>query len=83
MGGGGEVMVSLHKALKDTIELSVSNNGINIPNEIDPRAAKTMGMQLVYMLAEKQLDGSIKLDRRNGTTFSITFKYLASELPVE
>lgn len=78
----GEVMISLHKAGKDSIELAVGNNGVGIPDGIDPRTAKTLGMQLVYILAEKQLDGFIELDRKNGTTFKITFKYVPVELPV-
>jgi len=53
--------------------LSVMDNGIGFPDDLDHREAKSMGLQLVAMLV-RQLSGSFELDRRDGTAFRIQFK---------
>ena len=52
--------------------MTVSDNGIGLPNDIDIHQTKTLGLQLVLMFVQ-QLKGNIKLDRKNGTKFTITF----------
>ena len=55
--------------------LQVSDNGIGIEGEkTDFFSSKTLGLQIVSMLATHQLRGTIKLDTRNGTAFTIKFK---------
>lgn len=54
-------------------EMTVTDNGIGIPEEIDLINPPTMGLQLVSMLAE-QLEGSVELTRKPGTLFRITFR---------
>jgi len=70
----GEILISLHKRGEDDIELILSDNGIGMPYDIDLREPRSLGMKLIYDLAEKQLDGRITLDRSGGTTFRIVFK---------
>jgi len=53
----------------------VSDDGVGISKEIDFNNTKTLGLQIVNNLV-RQLDGSIELDRSNGTSFKITFKKL-------
>ena len=69
----GEITVTLH-SFDDIIELIVSDNGIGIPDNIDFKAAETLELHLVTILAEDQLEGEITLDKRKGTSFKITFK---------
>ena len=57
------------------IEIMVSDDGVGIPENIDFSKTKTLGLQIVNNLV-RQLDGSIGLDRSNGTAFKITFKKL-------
>ena len=38
------------------------------------RNTKSLGLHLVMVLAESQLEGKIELDRTGGTKYSITFK---------
>jgi two-component sensor histidine kinase len=52
--------------------LVVSDNGIGIPENIDIEKPETLGLQLVGILVD-QLDGDMKLDRENGTKFTIRF----------
>jgi len=69
----GEIKVMLH-SLKRDIELLVTDNGIGLPEDIDFRTTETLGLRLVTILAEDQLNGEIELDRTDGTAFHIRFK---------
>ncbi|MFA5269023.1 MAG: PAS domain S-box protein, partial [Methanoregula sp.] len=55
------------------ITLVVRDNGIGIPEELDWKNAATLGMRLITSLVD-QVDGTITLDRENGTAFTITVK---------
>jgi PAS domain S-box-containing protein len=55
------------------ITLVVRDNGIGIPEDLDWKNAATLGMRLINSLVD-QVDGTITLDRENGTAFIITVK---------
>lgn len=69
----GEILVSLTKDEK--FELTISDNGIGIPEEIDFNTESTLGLKLVRSLIN-QVDGTIQLDRTKGTKYTITFHEL-------
>jgi two-component sensor histidine kinase len=69
-GQEGEVAVTLH-AEPDSLTLSVRDTGVGFPIGLDFRHTDSLGLQLVGMLTE-QLDGTITLERTNGTTFTLT-----------
>ena len=71
--GKGEITVTL-QVFNGDITLTVSDNGIGIPEDIDFRKTKTLGLHLVTILAEDQLNGKISLDRSEGTAFHVTFR---------
>jgi PAS domain S-box-containing protein len=73
-GKEGEIKIAIHSMNENTIELVVGDNGIGICENVDFRTTKSLGLQLVTMLAENQLHGDIILDRSKGTEFTITFK---------
>ncbi|WP_440945070.1 PAS domain S-box protein [Methanosarcina sp. T3] len=52
--------------------LVVSDDGAGIPEEIDFKCPKTLGLQLVNILVD-QLDGKIELKREHGTEFIVRF----------
>ncbi|WP_410508572.1 PAS domain S-box protein [Methanosarcina hadiensis] len=52
--------------------LTVSDDGLGIPDSFNIEDAETLGLQLINVLIE-QLDGSIRLNRNNGTEFIIEF----------
>ena len=52
--------------------LSVSDNGIGIPENLDIEDLDSLGFQLVISLVD-QLDGEFELKRNNGTEFVIRF----------
>ncbi|HEX3037293.1 MAG TPA: histidine kinase dimerization/phosphoacceptor domain -containing protein [Thermodesulfobacteriota bacterium] len=67
----GEVRVSLHVGNTDYI-MSISNSGTPFPKNVDFRNTKSLGLRLVCALVD-QLQGTIELNRSNGTEFKITF----------
>lgn len=71
----GEIYIDLHSIDTDIFILIISDNGIGLPEGFDFENVDTLGLQLVKNLVG-QLDGSIKLDKINGTKFEITFNKL-------
>lgn len=71
-GKKGKLTVSL-EALDEWNELTVSDDGIGFPEDLDYKKPRTLGLQLVNKLVD-QLDGEIILDRIHGTSFKICFK---------
>lgn len=72
--GKGRIRIALIQREDDEIELTVSDNGTGMPEDIYFRQTETLGLKLVTILTEDQLKGKIKLDRRKGTKFQIRFK---------
>lgn len=66
----GAIKLSLKKH-DDKIILTISDNGIGIPSELNINDMTTLGMQLIFSLT-KQLNGNINLHRSHGTTFILT-----------
>jgi PAS domain S-box-containing protein len=72
-GRRGKITICM-KAIEDgDIELTVSDNGVGLEDELDLKSTNSFGLQLVDMLTE-QLLGTISIDRNGGTTFAIRFK---------
>ena len=71
---GGEIKISFKPLNDHEVELMVSDDGIGIPAEIDIGETESLGLQLVNILAENQLDGTLELDRDGGTAFKIRFE---------
>lgn len=74
--GSGTIEVSLRPAAAPFFELRISNNGVPLPDEIDFGKTETLGLQLVKMLVEDQMNGTVAIKRNGGTTFIIQFKGL-------
>jgi PAS domain S-box-containing protein len=71
-GKEGEITIQLQRGNTNQITLTVSDNGIGFPEHVDFRQSLSLGLTLINSLVE-QLNGTIELDRRGGTTFTITF----------
>lgn len=69
----GEIRIGLQEMGENEVELTVSDNGIGIPEELDFGAIESLGLDLVKVLAEHQLGGKIELKRAGGTSFSFRF----------
>jgi PAS domain S-box-containing protein len=67
----GEIEIGFVIVRKTVAVLSIRDNGIGFPRDLDFRTTQTLGMQLVNTLTA-QINGTIGLVRDRGTTFSIT-----------
>lgn len=56
----------------DYFVLKIADNGVGIPLDIDIYNTSTLGLRLVHNLTE-QIDGTLELNRENGTSFKIIF----------
>lgn len=70
----GDCEVSVQMKLEDEdLILIVADNGIGLPKDFDYRNTQSLGLQLVVTLTD-QLNGTIEMDRENGTRYTIIFK---------
>ena len=68
----GEIRIMMSSDQPGKFQLTVKDNGIGFPDELDFRNTETLGLQLVTDLV-KQLKGTIQMSRDKGTTFLIRF----------
>jgi PAS domain S-box-containing protein len=68
----GKIAVSVARD-GEVYSLVISDNGKGFPEGVDFRKVKSMGMQLVTVLAE-QLGGNVQYSGTSGSTFTVTFK---------
>ncbi len=61
------------KAKDECILLIITDNGIGIPKDFNHREAKSLGVQLIYMLAD-QIDAKLEVSSNNGTSYELCFK---------
>lgn len=66
----GEVKVVVNRADDGLITLTVEDDGVGLPQELDFRETGTLGLQLVTLLV-KQMRGTIELKNASGTIFQI------------
>ncbi|MCC7551387.1 MAG: PAS domain S-box protein, partial [Methanobacterium sp.] len=71
-GREGVINVEFHRT-DDEFILIIGDTGVGFPEDLDFRNTKSLGLQLVNNLTH-QIDGTIELDRSQGTEFKITFK---------
>ena len=72
----GVVEIRLQKTEDNHVELVVRDNGVGLPNEIDIGQCTSLGLKIVSMLVEDQLQGTIHFHRGSGTAFNIRFPIL-------
>jgi len=77
-GQVGKVTVKLQRngaadSSGDECSLTVCDNGVGLPPELDVRKTESLGLQLVTSLCERQLRGTLEVDRNGGTCFKLRF----------
>ncbi len=74
----GTVEVTLTIADADdtagTVRLTVRDNGVGVPEGFNINESKTLGLRLVKILVEDQLQGTLDVIRDRGTTFNMEFR---------
>lgn len=72
----GTIIVQLCQDRVGRVHLSVRDDGVGIPTDVDYRNTASLGMQLVNSLC-RQLDATMEMHNASGTTFSIDFPVTA------
>jgi PAS domain S-box-containing protein len=70
-GRPGVIAIAMRQTQDGKIALTVSDDGVGIPESMDIRKMQTLGIQLVLGLTEQQLEGSVEVDTTGGTRFNI------------
>ncbi len=68
----GSLRVDLKLLAGESCALTVTDDGIGLPLDLDVEHAATLGLQLVHDLTQ-QLHGSLAVTRNGGTTFTMVF----------
>lgn len=68
----GEINLMMKMDKNGKYSLTIKDNGIGFPKELNYRKTKSFGLKLVIALVD-QINGNIRLDRRSGTKFQIIF----------
>jgi two-component sensor histidine kinase len=71
-GRGGLITITFNHDGEDHVILSVNDDGIGIPKDFNFENTETLGMQLVYLLAD-QIGGTIKVDHNSPTKLDLRF----------
>jgi two-component sensor histidine kinase len=73
--GAKKVTVRLSVKPRNWIEFVIADNGVGLPEGMETPGATSLGLELVKILAEGQLDGTIDISRAGGTRFTIVFPW--------
>lgn len=71
-GRDGKIIIGFHHT-DHKYALSVADDGIGFPEDLDYKKTESLGLRLVNILTD-QIDGEIKLKLDNGTEFIIEFE---------
>lgn len=72
-GRRGTVAITLQPAAAHRMTLTVADDGVGLPPNVEPERATTLGLRLVNQLVRLQLQGELRLERGKGTAWHITF----------
>jgi PAS domain S-box-containing protein len=76
-GGAGTIEVCLQKDHQGMLLLCFKDNGVGLPEDVDFFNPRSLGLQLVNLLAE-QLNGSVEFDGSMGISYTLRFPYKPS-----
>lgn len=72
-GRAGRVLIEFSVVNEDGFMLSVKDDGIGLPSDLDYRKSESLGFQLVANLAQMQLRGRLEVSTNGGTTVRVEF----------
>jgi two-component sensor histidine kinase len=68
----GHIYIELQTITEDDILLMIADDGLGLPEGIEPERAETFGLQVVAALVD-QIRGRMDISRQRGTEFRILF----------
>lgn len=69
----GAISITLHSDVDGIIVIAIDDDGIGLPENLDPWATASLGLRLVATLV-KQVSGEMVIKRTQGTQVQINFK---------
>jgi two-component sensor histidine kinase len=72
----GTIYITLHFDEDNSYTLIVRDNGIGLPPNWESKTVNSLGLKLVEILAN-QLEGTLQVNSRCGTEFSLKFRELS------
>jgi len=72
-GGEGKIEVSLTASEDGRVNLTVSDDGVGLPPGFDIDKTRSLGLHLVKILLEDQLQGTLEVISEGGATFNMEF----------
>ena len=72
-GQKGKIDIRLKQNTVSGFELTISDNGIGFPEDLDWRQPATFGFKLILMMVESQLEGTVHREKGKGTCFVFRF----------
>ena len=72
-GRRGQIKIDLARDREDEVMLSVSDDGVGLPEGLDIAGATTLGLQMVTLLAD-QLGATLTVERANPTRLALRFR---------
>ncbi|MCP4133212.1 MAG: PAS domain S-box protein [bacterium] len=79
----GKIIILLNQKENKLVELIISDNGIGLPPDLDVSKVKSLGLQIVPLLARNQLQGEFELIRNSGTTYITRFRKTEDQDPLK
>lgn len=73
----GEILVALASSEDDFVKLTVADDGVGMPPDLDWRKSPSLGLRIVDILG-RQLDATIQQLPSTGTAFCLTFPRITS-----
>ncbi len=73
-GKPGTVSVGLSAADNEQVELTVQDDGVGLPEEVDILNSPSLGLKLAAAAVTRELGGSFEVERSGGTRYTIRFK---------
>ena len=75
----GFLEITLRQPENEFIEISVSDNGIGVPEGFDFFRQKSLGLQLIVSIAKQQLNGTVDFGSGSGVKCRIAFRNLKNK----
>ena len=70
----GELKITLKKGVDDEIIITISDNGVGVPDNFDIKKVNSFGLDIITSITEKQLEGKLEFRKNKGTEFIVRFK---------
>ena len=72
-GQRGTVEISVQNSTNSRIHIGIKDDGVGIPEDIDIHKTQSIGLSLIRTLVQDQLEGTVQINRNNGTEFIMEF----------